>query len=263
MLRRKNKNEVEVSIKKTYELIKEYVPHSNSIDSMEVVKQVEEYRQYWKPEETNVVLLAESHVYTDEQDYEIECDGFILNKFIPNYPLRFVRFVYCLGYGESKLLTRVRTDRKNMGTPQFWKIFSSCVAVNENDLGFHRVLKTGTPSLLLRLRNKVDVLRKLKEKGIWLLDASIVGIYRSGIMNKMIRKKIIKICWQRYVSNVILESSPKHVVVIGKGVSSILGRELRKLDIAFTTIPQPQARGTSQWQLENYKKYQRICATYC
>jgi hypothetical protein len=27
--------------------------------------------------------------------------------------------------------------------------------------------------------------------------------------------------------------------------------------------PQPQARGTSQWQLENYKKYRQICARYC
>lgn len=231
------------------------------IDSLEVVKHVVEYRQFWKPERTNVVLLAESHVYTDEKDYEIECDKFILHKIIPSYPLRFVRFVYCLGYGENKLLAR-RPDRKNTGTPQYWKIFSSCVAENEENLGFNKVLKTETPSLLVRLRNKVNVLRKMKKKGIWLLDASIVGLYGSGRKNKMTIEKVIEFCWKSHIADVILEAKPKHIIIIGKGVGNILRSKLRKLDILFTIIPQPQARGSSQWQLENYKKYQQICAKY-
>lgn len=208
-------------------------------------------------------MLAESHVYTDEQDYEIKCDRFIIHRIIPNYPLHFVRFVYCLGYGENKLLTRVRTDRRNTGTPQYWKIFSSCVAENENDLGFGKVLKRGARSLLLRLHNKVNVLQKMREKGVWLLDASIVGLYGSGKKRYTITEMIIEICWNKHIRNVILESNPKHIIVIGKGVGNIIYNKLRNLDIPFTVIPQPQARGTSQWQLENYKKYQRICARYC
>jgi len=151
--------------------------------------------------------------------------------------------------------------KNNGGTPQYWKIFSSCVAENENDLGFRRVLKTGT-SLVLRLRNKVDVLRKMKERGIWLLDASIVGLYGSGKKNQTVTERIIEICWQNHIANMILESSPKHVIVIGEGVGNTLNSKLQKLQIPFTVIPQPQARGTSEWQLENYKKYQRICAKY-
>jgi len=135
---------IEAAIESTYGSIKKSVPRGTRIDSLEVVKQVEEYRQFWKPRETKVVLLAESHVYTDEKDYEMECDRFILHRIMPNYPLRFVRFVYCLGYGEDRLLTRRRRDRKNTGTPQYWKILSSCVAENENDLKFHKVLKTET-----------------------------------------------------------------------------------------------------------------------
>ena len=259
----KMERKIEERIERTYESIEKCIPHGTRIDSLKVVKQVEEYRQFWKPKETNVILLAESHVYTDEKDYEIKCDRFILHKTIPNYPLRFVRFVYCLGYGENKLLTRRRTDRKNTGTPQYWKIFSSCVAENEKNLGFSKVLKTGTPSLLLRLYNKVNILRKMKKKGIWLLDASIVGLYGSGTKKKMITERIIEICWKNHMADIILEASPKHIIVIGKGVGGILRSKLRKLDIPFTVIHQPQARGTSQWQLENYKKYQRVCARYC
>jgi len=254
-------SEVEARIEKTYRLIRKSVPRAR-IDSLEVVQQVDGYRQFWKPDKTNVVLLAESHVYTDYEDYEIKLDKSILHTIVPDYPLRFVRFVYCLGYGENKLLTR-RTDRKNTGTWQFWKIFSYCVAENENDLGFRRVLKTKTPSFISRLHNKVAVLRKMKEKGIWLLDASIVGLYGSGKKNHIVIEKILDICWKNHIANEILESNPKHIIIIGKGVDNILHSKLTKLNIPFTVIPQPQARGTSQWQLENYKKYQRICARKC
>jgi hypothetical protein len=194
-----------VSIEKTYEIIQGNVPPKTRIDSLEVSKQVEEYRQFWKPEKTNIVLLAESHVYTDEQDYTLKCDEFILHRIIPDYPLRFVRFVYCLGYGENGLLKKVRIDRKNTGTPQYWKIFSSCVAENEHNLGFNKIFIAVIP-LLLRLRNKVDVLREMKRRGIWLLDASIVGLYGSGKKNLTITRRIIEICWKNYIANIILES---------------------------------------------------------
>jgi hypothetical protein len=247
------------NLEKTYELIGKCVPERN-VDCLEVVRQVETYRQCWKPTETSVILLAESHVYTERQELDAKCNAQVVNGFIPDYPLHYVRFVYCLGYGENHLLNE--PIKNNAGTPQYWKIFSSCVAEDEHDLAFHRVLKTGTTSLVLRLRNKVDVLRKMQERGIWLLDASIVGLYGSGKRNQIITERIIEICWQNHMASVILESSPKHAIVVGDGVGNVLSSKLQKLNIPFTVIPQPQARGTSEWQLENYKKYQRICAKY-
>ena len=243
-------------------MIQRSIPFNTRIDSLEVVKQVEEYRQFWKPKKTNVVLLAESHVYTDEKDFGMECDKWFLHGVIRNYPIRFVRFVYCLGYGENELLSKGKTDRKNTGTPQYWKIFSSCVAESEKDLGFWRVLKTETTSLHSRLRNKVSVLRKMKRGGIWLLDASIVGLYGSGKKDYKVTEKVFEICWENVIVSTIKESSPRHVIVIGKGVGDILNKKLHRLNIPFSIIPQPQARGPSEWQLENYKKYQRICAKY-
>jgi len=254
---------VEESIKKAYVLINQNVPPNTQIDSLEVVKQVEEYRQLWKPYKTNVILLAESHVFTDRQDHEIWCNSSILHAIIPNYPLPFVRFVYCLGYGEDELLTKRRTDGKNTGTPQFWKIFSSCVAENENDLGFHKILKTKTSSLIRRLRNKIEVLQKMREKGIWLLDASIVGLYGSGNKNQAVIKRILEICWKNHIADTIQETNPKHVIIIGKGVDDIISSNLLKLNIPFTVLLQPQARVKRHVQLENYKTYQRICARYC
>jgi len=102
----------------------------------------------------------------------------------------------------------------------------------------------------------------MKERGIWLLDASIIGLYRSGIKSYSTKKRVIEICWENHLLNIINESQPKYIIVIGKRVKNILGSELKKTKIPFTTVSQPQARGDSQEQLERYKKYQRICARY-
>jgi hypothetical protein len=249
-----------MSIEKTYGLVKKGLHPSTLTDSLDVVKQVEEYRQFWKPAKTNVVLLAESHVYTNEQDFETECKKSLLEILFPNYPSRYVRFVYCLGYGENELLSRRLED--NPGTPQYWKIFSSCVANSLNDLGFHRVTKRETPSLLQRLRNKIGVLQEMKKRGVWLLDASIVGIYRA-IDDLETKEKIIRICWDEHVKNIILESHPKHTIVIGKGVEAILSDRLNKVGISYTALPQPQGvRGPSEVLSNYYSEYQKICSEF-
>jgi hypothetical protein len=249
-----------MSIEKTYELIKKEVHPSMLMDSLDVVKQVEKCRQFWKPAKTNVVLLAESHVYTNEKDFETECKRNLMEILLPNYPSRYVRFVYCLGYGENELLSRRLED--NPGTPQYWKIFSSCVADSLNNLSFRKVTKKETPSLLQRLRNKVCVLQEMKRRGLWLLDASIVGIYRA-IDDSETKEKIIRICWDEHVKDVILESRPKHILVIGKGVEAVLGCRLNKADISCTVLPQPQGvRGSSEVLSNYYSEYQRICSEF-
>ncbi|MEM2130266.1 MAG: hypothetical protein QXZ70_06680 [Candidatus Bathyarchaeia archaeon] len=244
-----------MSIEKTYELIKKNIPQV-PIDPFEVVRQVEEYRLFWKPNKTKVVLLAESHVYTDTKDYKIKC-----KEIIPGYPVHYVRFVYCLGYGENDLLER--KIENNTGTPQFWKIFSSCVASNIYDLGFNKVLKTKTPIFQQRLQNKIGILYKMQRKGIWLLDASIVGLYRSGVKNFEETRRIIEISWDNHIANVIKELEPKFIIIIGKKVENILGSKLKSFATPYKTMPQPQARVNSQEQLERFKEYQRICAKYC
>ena len=255
---------VRTSLEKAYETIRRQFPYAR-IDSLDVVRQVEEYRRYWKPDKVNVVLLAESHVYTDNKDFEIELDRYKLQDLVPNYPSHFVKFVYCLGYGENKLLCKVRTDRRNAGTPQYWKMFSACVAEDEDHLGFDKVLKTRTRSSTLRLRNKVEVLRKLKEKGVWLLDASIVGLYRGRKEKRRrnVTEGILAICWGNHMEHVIRQASPRHIVVVGKDVHRALRSEISKLHICTTVIRQPSRDyRSSEEQLEKYRVCQRICAKY-
>ncbi len=49
-----------------YDELRKILGHG--IEEYDSVELVEEYRQYWKPEKTRVVLLAESHVFTRYAD---------------------------------------------------------------------------------------------------------------------------------------------------------------------------------------------------
>ncbi|MFZ7138027.1 MAG: hypothetical protein ACOWW1_06385 [archaeon] len=246
-------------MEQTYSLIKKDVPQVE-IDSLDVVKKVEEHRRFWKPKKTNVILLAESHVYTDQKDFEIWTSQSYLQKFPIGYPSRFVRFVYCVGYGETEILTK-KPKRTNSGTPQYWKIFSSCVAKNKYDLGLDRVLKSRRiRSRSLRLQNKLNILYQMKTKGIWLLDASIVGLYGNQAKKSLEDyQKIIEICWDNYLKQVITEVSPKFIIVIGKQVENSLFSRLNELNIPYETLYQPQARLTKQEHFRNFQQLNKIC----
>jgi len=72
------------------------------MESQEIIHKVEEYKQYWKPNNVKTFLLAESHVFTSEEDFSVKIvDNFIIES---AQPRSFVRYVYCLGYGENSIL---------------------------------------------------------------------------------------------------------------------------------------------------------------
>ncbi|MGA2681491.1 MAG: hypothetical protein ABSF44_06790 [Candidatus Bathyarchaeia archaeon] len=250
-----------MTLEQAYNSITSYVP-KNSVESLQVLKQIQEYWNLWKPAQTNVLLLAESHVYTSENDFEVRISKIKQDYFLPNYPTKFVRLVYCLGYGEKDLLNK--EVESNSGTFQFWQIFCSCVAKSESeyDLGFSRMLKT-TP-YFGRLRNKVNILNELKRRGIWLIDASIVGIYKGSITDDL-KERIFHTSWDMYVRDVVAGAHPKYVIVIGKYVYNALNVRLESLSskIGFKckVLNQPQGdRVSREEQLETYREYQRICS---
>ena len=56
---------------KTYEMILKTGP-KNNFDSLHVINQVNQYRWCWRPNEVNILLLAESYVYTSDEDFRIK-----------------------------------------------------------------------------------------------------------------------------------------------------------------------------------------------
>jgi hypothetical protein len=137
----------------------------NDIEPIDVWRRVEDHRAYWRPERVRLILLAESHVRTSQQELERRLS--VQAGMPAGLPTGFVRLVYSLGYGEDEALDRPVGRPRNDGTWQFWKIFYSCVNPVRSNSDFAPVLKGGTRALQTRLANKIDVLRQLKARGVW------------------------------------------------------------------------------------------------
>lgn len=124
-----------------YRKIKEFYPN---VDSYNVVREVDRYRNYWRPSRTNVVLLAESHVFTSDEDSRARIDYSNYKDLIPDYPEGYVKFVCCFGYAEHTLLREAPHGMKlRSGTPQFWKILALCTSRGRK-FNFDLVKKTTT-----------------------------------------------------------------------------------------------------------------------
>jgi hypothetical protein len=223
-------------------------------EAFPIVQEVERHRGYWRPSKTRLVLLAESHVHTDEPEHCHRVKP--LDRMPKDLPLNFVKFVYCLGYGESALLNE--PINRNGGTPQFWKIFYSCInKVTSND-DFAPILKRKT-QLVERACTKMSLLAAMKAQGIWLVDASIMAVYPKTHVNL---RQFLQTSWNCYVRSVVQDANPEGILCIGFGVARALKTELDKLrserGIKWGVVKQPNAWLSSTEHLCIFDAYHRV-----
>jgi hypothetical protein len=224
------------------------------IEALESVHLVEKYRRYFKPDNVKVLLLAESHVFTSDNERKITVPPL---PALPDYPTQYARFVYCLGYGERNLTASPLHPARD-GTPQFWKILFSCCNRASASSDFFDPILSRTP-YHQRLQNKIALLKKLKEKGIWLVDTSIVALYNNGTKSSEMFRAIQE-SWQSYTRDVVLAAQPEHVICIGKGVAHVVEPDLnRHFPGKYTVISQPNAHLSASEHLANFKTYSSIC----
>ncbi len=234
-------------------------PILGDCESFEVAETVEKLRRYWRPAQVNVILLAESHVFTREEELRIALSYETLA--LTGLPSQFVRFVYCLGYGERLLVSKML--KSNFGTPQFWKIFHNCCYDPSSSLASGILVSRS--KFEDRLPTKIDLLKNLQSRGIWLVDASVTALYnRRGNRPKQDAvAQVLTSCWDLYIRQVMKEASPKHIIVIGKGVGGILEARLRAdFPSRYTVLPQPQARlSANELRLIAFR-YFSICSKF-
>ena len=105
----------------------------------EVAIQIEAHRWFWRPSQPRILLVAESHVFTSNEDLAIKIDDTTLKSIgrsgVTPPPDSFVRLVYCLGYGEPDLLMNPPPRHRNPGTANYWKIFQKVAGRSRNTLG--------------------------------------------------------------------------------------------------------------------------------
>jgi hypothetical protein len=199
---------------------------------------VDEHRQYWRPSKVRLVLLAESHVYTTNEELRSTLKNH--DRIPESVPRGFVRFVYCVGYGENELLDKQLDS--NPGTWQFWKIFHTCVYGATSVSSFSLLLKR-TTKLEERIQNKIELLQHLRARGIWLVDASVEALYQPGKPRLSANyKQTLLTSWNGSIRPILEEAKPEGILCIGKNVARTLKSQLNDLGIPWGVVPQPQAR---------------------
>ena len=191
-------------------------------ESIQIGIEVERHRWHWKPNQPRILLVAESHVLTTDEDFNVRVREASIRPYLRPQatlpPDHFVRLVYCLAYGETDLLAAPPAQFSNPGTPSYWDIFGRvafrCPQPRQQD----------GATFDDRMRWKVDTLRELYRMGIWLLDASAHAIYRRNDvrLSEAVQQTLHEEWWNGYGKFLIDSCESAKVWVIGKTVYKCL-----------------------------------------
>jgi len=216
-----------------------------TLESRETALLVHKLRMYWKPDNIKTVLLAESHVFTSNEDrIKTYKAGFQNSNKLTNYPAEYCRFVYCIGYGERSLYDASDQIENNLGTPQYWKLL--------NEAAENKFKVTRAKSASERIAQKLELLHYLKENGIWLLDSSIIGIYLVGKKpNPEDYRSILDTSLTNYGVPILKSVNPANIIVIGKSVYNTVEQAISKHlpNSKKAWIHQPNARVTNDQRI--------------
>lgn len=198
--------------------------HGHTPESEPYLEAISAWREAWRPAQVRVLLIAESHVVEQSGDA-----GLSVETKRRDLPSTFCRLVYCLGYGEATLC-RPRSPANNRGTPQYWRIFATLAA---------GVQQRGPRGVA----QKNALLNRLRDLGVWLVDACVAGIYCAGsrTVPASSYSAVLRESYQSFVLPCVATDAPQIVYVIGKGVyDALVGLPLIK---PGCWLYQPNARG--------------------
>jgi len=225
-------------------------------ESTRYLSQVSRWRSAFRPTRIRTLLVAESHVAEQPDDVRVRVaipESLISHKRLPN---GFCRLVYCLGYGESKLCDPEPIS--NPGTWQFWDLLGAIASLVDMSLNA-RCPRRREAGLEERLAWKCRVLSVLRDKGVWLVDASVLGLYGKG--RRLVRgsryRQLVRESFEMFVWPEVVRDHPD-VWVIGQGV----GKALSSLDMIAPTrvISQPQDRDVKRYRRELQRMAREIAS---
>jgi hypothetical protein len=213
-------------------------------ESAHYLSNVALWRNAFRPHRVRILLVAESHVAEQPGDVGVRVESPVSVAHGLELPDGFCRLVYCLGYGESEICHPKPTS--NPGTWQFWDLFGAIAGVFDKSLR-PRCPRRKESTLEERLGWKHSVLCVLRDAGVWLADASVLGLYASGrpLPRGVEYQQLIKESFQSFVWPDVAHDKPV-VWVVGRGV----GEALSGLPMIDSTkvISQPQDRDAERYR---------------
>lgn len=198
-------------------------------------------RQAWRPERVRVLLLAESHIATSAGD--LACEVALPPGLDWPGPRRFVRHVYCAGYGEPELLVPPAGSGPppRGGTPQFWRLLTA--AEGADCPAWPAIARRRGTTTAARMAAKAGLLHRLRARGVWLTDASLVALAVPALRRHggaSLDRLALRESWRLYHATLLPALAPAHVAVIGLGVARALAPDLdRAFPGRWSALRQP------------------------
>jgi hypothetical protein len=209
-------------------------------ESREYLALIECWREQWRPQSVRILLIAESHVAEQDGDSSIRT-SFPSGS---DFPSGYCRLVYCLAYGENDYCQP--RPQNNRGTIQYWDLFGAIVG--GPDFKQPRKAKSTAEE---RLSWKLTVLKTMMNRGIWLVDASVAGMYLTGgkrLATGQAYRNMVRDSFDRFVWPAVKDEPLEQVWVIGKGTAEAL--DGHPAVNARNVTRQPQSRQTLEYQDE-------------
>lgn len=161
------------------------------LEEIGVLQTVRALEEFWRPPIVRYIILAESHVCSDREQWEehnvavevaqaaqqlVQAVYKRVNKRPPasKFPTNYVRYIYGLGYGDAAAFADIAPSGRSSFT-RFWKLLSYAGGIVTKDAYNRGELEQENPAA--RLRAKLAVFAALMASGYWLLQASYFGLY--------------------------------------------------------------------------------------
>jgi hypothetical protein len=176
-----------------------------------------------------------------------------------------INLVHCVSYGEWWLILddEGRKQCSHPNTVLWWKLLATLSGVVDQPPGgpdplegdnkevwenafkgvIHSSGDVGSEGRMQQVMNKSQILEKLRQCGISIMDICPVAIFLASGSKEVISKKtgsvyrtpkqslkgsvykaIMKLCWNTYMLPLIMKLSPKQVIILGEKPADAIGR---------------------------------------
>jgi hypothetical protein len=195
-----------------------------------------------------LLVISESHARTNPEIVGVDILSQYDNLVPKKYQKGHLNLVHCLSYGEA-WLAGITDKNAAAGTLIFWKVFMILAGMiddkitSENKKSLFAALLKENTTKEKRVATKVEILDRMEERKIQLIDMTPVHLYlASGTVHRESKEgniyysardpisageksNFINYSWENYTKQILLQKRPRKVLILGKTIEDSIGEK--------------------------------------
>ncbi|MCB0825017.1 MAG: hypothetical protein KDC26_02405 [Armatimonadetes bacterium] len=176
-------------------------------ESIEVALAVESSRWFWRPSQTKTLILLPARELTLQEELSHVVKVGWLKDGENTPPNSFTRSFYSIGHGEPEIVPTLPKEQ-NKDSNREWHVMAELVGLDD---------LTPKRTLVERLEWKARILKGIKNRGIWVAEASLHGDHDES--------DLYGIAWRSHWQSLWEELDKPEIIAYGKGLYESLERQ--------------------------------------